>query len=135
MRKFVMILALVAVAAMVNAQTTLLSVYNLDTDTVTNTGTVTLSGRVTGNGTLAVQVSVLEISGTTAGTLTLMGSIDNVTYTAIDTTTFSPSDVTTPQSFVWMKADSYFPYYRVSYTGSGTMAATVKAKAIVRRRQ
>lgn len=141
MKKFVLVLGLliaftaaVIVPQEVSAQVTLRSEYGLASDTVVNTGTVVLSARVTGSGTLAVQATVTEISGTTAGTLTLLGSLDNVNYSPLDSVTFTAADVATPQSFIWKMPDTYTPYVRVSYTGSGTMSAILTAQALVRRR-
>ena len=137
MKKFLLAIGLIVAlcaALPVAAQVNLLSVYNLPSDTVTNTGTVALSGRVVGSGTLAVQVVVTEISGTTAGTVSLHGSLDGTSYALIDSVTFSPADVTSAQGFIWKSDEVYAPYYRVTYTGSGTMAARFSAKALVRKK-
>lgn len=117
------------------------SPFSLNSDTVTNTGVayLTTAVAITGPGTVGIQVTVTEISGTTAGTITLQGSIDGTNFAALtDTTavpnigTKSPADVTTAQPFLWWLAQNPYRYYRVSYTGAGTMSARFSAKLIKR---
>lgn len=113
---------------------------NLMTDTVTNAGTGYVQVRTVNmlapklcNST-SFQVVLTEISGTTGGTVTLMGSLDGTNYKAIPTndtqtsiTTLTALDVAS-QVFTWRLAGSPYPYYRVSWTGTGTMSATVAAR-------
>lgn len=101
-------------------------------DTVTNTATKYLvSGRLGKGATVTVQFTATEISGTTAGTATLQGSLDNsnwytigsaytLTDVAAQTTAFK---VTTPNEV----------YLRVAVTGSGTMSDQIKAKYLLRQ--
>ncbi len=112
-----------------------LSPFGFETDTVTNTGTAYLTVRNTkeGSDVVAIQVVCTKISGTTAGTLTLQGSLDGVNFYALtDTTsvpninTFTATDVAS-QTFIWKLSDNPVEFYRVSWTGSGTMSATLKA--------
>lgn len=81
--------------------------------------------------TCTVQANLVKISGTVAGTVTLQGSLDGVTYKAVTATAtgtqtgaFTATDVAT-QSTVWTLVNSPFRYYRISWTGTGTMAATL----------
>lgn len=120
-----------------NAQAkTMLSEYGSATDTVTNTGVGFLSVSIPGNAErVSFQVVVTEISGTIAGTITVQGSLDGTNYKAIPTldtqtsiTTATALDVAS-QVFVWRLSAHSFPYYRISHTGTGTMAATIAGKA------
>lgn len=106
-------------------------------DTVTNSGTGTLTTRSNITAAPAVtttfRVYATEISGTTGGTITLMGSMDGTTYKAITTpntvtalATHTATDVATNQ-YDWIISGSPFPYYRVSWTGTGTMSASFTA--------
>lgn len=138
MKKYIILLGFViaAIAAPIvsNAQLkTFKSIYDLALDTVTNTGTVTMDATFNGSGSLGVQVIVDELSGTTAGNVFLQESIDGITYHNIDT--LAPADVATPQGTVFKVPISYSQYYRISYTGSGTMAATIKATGILRKHE
>lgn len=139
-----MFLALVTIALMVTicptveAQTTksLLSVYSITSDTVVNTATVTLSASNRGGGhATTVWVAVTKISGTVGGTLTLQGSFDGTTYKAVNTpdtqtalATVTATDAS--NTYHWRLAGNPFPYYRVSWTGTGTMSASFTAKVL-----
>lgn len=110
-------------------------------DTVTNTGTGTLtsySQTRTQALTTAFSVVCTKISGTVAGTITLQGSLDGTNFKALTTedtqtsiTTATATDVAS-QVFVWRIKNCPFNYYRVSWTGSGTMAASFTARLIVK---
>lgn len=117
-----------------SAAQNLQSVYSLASDTVTNTATITLtSGRVPAGGTVTVYVAVTKISGTVGGTLTLMGSMDGTTYKALNTAetqtalaTITATDAS--NTYHWRLNANPFPYYRVSWTGTGTMAASFTSR-------
>jgi len=106
------------------------SEYSLTSDTLTNTGTTFLSSqRIVKEDatTTAVQINFTKLSGTAAGTATLQGSLDNVTFATIDTTTFTVANVTT-QSKVWTMVGSPVIYYRVSVVGSGIQSVRMTGK-------
>jgi hypothetical protein len=114
---------------------TMLSPYSLSSDTVTNTGTayLTVRGRQINSSWTSIQVDCTEISGTTGGTITIQGSIDGTDFKAIPTTdtqtsvtTATAADVAS-QTFIWRLQGNPFQYYRVSWTGTGTMAASFTA--------
>jgi len=94
-------------------------------DTVTNTGARSQVLRVPGfANTITILATVTEISGTTAGTVKLYGSLNGTNYAEIDTAqVFSPADQVAAQSFKWNVNPSQYTYYKVTYTGAGTMAA------------
>lgn len=98
----------------------------LATDTVTNTGTglVQVLHEAKGNVT-SVTFTATKISGTVAGTVALHGSNDGTNFASIHSTTFTATDVAS-QGGTWQLVGNPFRYYRVTWTGSGTMAATVK---------
>jgi hypothetical protein len=113
---------------------------NLLTDTVTNAGTGFVQIKLTQplgpklcNSTVLTVIAT-KISGTVAGTITIMGSVDGTNYKAIGTndtqtsvTTATATDVAS-QIFTWRLAGSPYPWYRISWTGTGTMAGTLSGK-------
>ena len=100
-------------------------------DTVTNAGTGYLnSKRINGSGEVTIQANVTDVSGTTAGSLTLWGSLDGVNYAVIPTTETQTSvtvgtltDQAGTKAWVWRLVGSDFLYYRVVQSG-GTTAVT-----------
>ena len=109
---------------------------NLTTDTVTNTATAYVTTRVLANRQVVsttIQIVVTKISGTVGGTITLQGSIDGTNFKALNTpntqtamATITAADATAIYHY-WLAGCPY-QYYRVSWTGTGTMSATVAAK-------
>lgn len=105
-------------------------------DTVTNTGTAYLSTVAISPApavTTTVWVAVTKISGTVGGTITLQGSIDGTNWKALNTpntatalATFTAADASA--TYHWIISGSPMPYYRVSWTGTGTMSASFTAK-------
>ena len=97
-------------------------------DTVTDTGTGALySKRTTGTGAVTIQVNVTEVSGTTAGTMTLSGSLDGVYYaplltretqTAVATATIT--DTAGTKMYTWRLTDSPYLYYKIGTAGGTT---------------
>ena len=106
------------------------------TDTVTNTGVgAVTSARISGPAQgVTIAVVLTEISGTTAGTLTLQGSLDGTNFKAIPTEETQTSIATATaldvasQVFTWRIKNSPYLYYRVSWTGTGTMSATIAGR-------
>jgi hypothetical protein len=101
-------------------------------DTVTNTGTNYLSGYTDKSaGTVTIQAVMAKLSGTPAGTVTLQGSVDGSnwvtvtgTATGVQTGAFTATNVTS-QSTSWTLVGNPYPWYRVTWTGSGTMSCTL----------
>lgn len=144
MKKNILILALVAFMAFTaKGQATIvdmLSGTSTVTGTVTNTGTDFLTSPVVlGNkNNVSVQFTVTKVSGTVAGTVSLLVSLDGTNFKAATLVnastalhTFTATDVAS-QNFVWALTSNPYAYYRVSYTGTGTMAATFTAKLLTR---
>jgi hypothetical protein len=93
-------------------------------DTVDNTEAhVTIPYRVdTWKNGITAQVVVKKISGTVGGTLALEGSMDGTEWNLIGSAT-TPSDASANYSF---NTTVRWYYYRVRYTGTGTMSASVR---------
>jgi hypothetical protein len=107
----------------------MLSSYGKLSDTVTNTGTAYLQAQYVAPSvgtTTMITYNVIETSGTTAGTVTLQGSLDGITYATISSTTHSPADVTTQQNFAFVITGCPAYYYRVLWTGAGTMVGRLR---------
>ena len=112
------------------------SQYDFVSDTVTNTGTAylgTVSLKRMPVVTTTVLVAVTKISGTVGGVITLQGSLDGTVWQALNTpntatalATFTASNGSA--NYHWVITGSPFKYYRVSWTGTGTMAASFTAK-------
>lgn len=138
MKKFIFLfVALLGIAAISQAQVyDFKSPYSLTSDTVTNTGTAYLSTPVVSPApavTTTIWVAVTKISGTVGGTITLQGSLDGTNWKAVNTpntatalATFTATDAS--NTYHWVISGSPFRYYRVSWTGTGTMAASFTAK-------
>lgn len=139
MKKFALLfVALVAFAAFESkAQVySLLSPYSFTSDTVTNTGTAYLSTVAVSPApavTTTFWVAVTKISGTVGGTITLQGSLDGTNWKAVNTpntatalATFTATDAS--NTYHWIISGSPFKYYRVSWTGTGTMSASFTAQ-------
>jgi hypothetical protein len=109
----------------------LLSSYSLTSDTATNTGTTYLQISLTKFWHKAeIQAVVTKVSGTAAGTVTVQGSIDGTNYVTVDANYISSSTMTVTNVATSTKmftiTSSPYLYYRLSYTGSGTMVCTMK---------
>lgn len=139
MKKFALLfVALVAFAAFESkAQVySLLSPYSFTSDTVANTGTAYLSTVAVSPApavTTTIWVAVTKISGTVGGTITLQGSLDGTNWKAVNTpntatalATITATDAS--NTYHWIISGSPFRYYRVSWTGTGTMSASFTAQ-------
>lgn len=109
-------------------------------DTCVNTATIKNDFEPTlGYSSMTIQPVVTKISGTAAGTVTLQGSNDGVNYVTVNTSyisggsaTMSVSNVTTNTRFFIITGNPYH-YYRLSYTGSGTMACKMNSYFLFQR--
>lgn len=147
MKKFILflgvIVALIAATPVyeASAQAKIMkSEFGLATDTVTNTATQYVEVSIPGNADfITFQAILTEISGTTAGTVSILGSLDGTTFKVLPVmdsqtglATATATDVAA-QSFIWRLTGNPCPYYRISWTGSGTMAATIAGRAFPNR--
>ncbi len=94
-------------------------------DTVVNTATVSKVLNVSGSYKGAVvQAKWTKISGTIAGTIKLQASIDGTLYTDVASQTGSATDVASGQLLFYATAP-LARYYKVTWTGTGTMSAVL----------
>lgn len=108
----------------------------ITSDTVTNGATNYLTTYPKSNGgafTTTIQVVVTKISGTVGGTISLQGSLDGTNFKALNTaeTQTALATITAADAsavYHWRLNGSPFTYYRVSWTGTGTMAASFSAR-------
>lgn len=107
----------------------MLSPYSAISDTTTNSANSYVSLGVTNwYNTVTIQSVITKISGTVGGTCTLQGSIDGTNFVTVssayaDVTSYTPTDQTT-NSKLFIVTGSPYRYYRLSYTGTGTMSAS-----------
>ncbi len=116
----------------------MLSNVLLSADTTTNTATSYISLPVQNwYNTVSIQSTVTKIGGTVAGTVTLQGSLDGTNYVTVnssyaDVTSYSPTDITTSTK-IFVVTGSPYRYYRLSYTGAGTMSASHRGYVLPNR--
>lgn len=143
MKKFFnIILSVALVAIAIGAEAQVGKFYqplgsSVELDTVTNAGvayvTTGLINQREEFGSTVIQVVVTKISGTVGGTISLQGSLDGTNWKALNTaeTQTALATITATDAsnvYHWRLNGSPFPYYRVSWTGTGTMAASFSAK-------
>lgn len=139
----VLLLTLMIVAGSIESQAqskTLLSSYGLSSDTVTNTATSYLELRAPQINAASVTLSVVctEISGTTGGTITAMGSLDGTNYVALQVEELSTAIPTktaldvASQNFLFRIKGNPCTHYRISWTGTGTMSASFTGQLLMR---
>jgi len=133
-----------ALALGVTAKAQLITFYqplgtNVASDTVTNSATNYLTSReiVGYKNAVVVQVVVTKISGTVGGTISLLGSVDGTNFKALNTeeTQTALATITATDAsnvYHWRIKGNPFAKYRVSWTGTGTMAASFSVKAMAR---
>lgn len=113
-------------------------------DTVTNTGARTQKLPIAGyQDNIGIQVILNNLTGTVGGVVRLYGSDDGVTFVRIPSSTVAGAvaldslkvDVNnTSKIFRIPLSSSYYTYYQVTFTGTGTEATTIKTYAIWRKR-
>ncbi len=101
-------------------------------DTVVNTGTASKVVRVTaGYQGISVQAKATEISGTSAGTIKIQGSLDGTNYTDIGSA-YTVTDVASQSTMFYV--DGPLPtYIKVLQTGSGTMSSVLTVRYVLRK--
>lgn len=106
---------------------------------VTNTGTATATATINSSyETVSIQAIFTKTSGTLAGTATLQASLDGTNYATVATqatvagaATYTVTDVAS-QSVIFIINKAPYKYYRVSWTGTGTMVGTVSANILAK---
>lgn len=121
-----------------HATTSMLSNYSKVSDTIVDSGSGYLDKRVTGGyNTLSIQTVVTKISGTAGGTVTVQGSVDGTNFVTVNTAFISAqtqaiTNVTT-NTKVFVITGSPYAYYRLYYTGTGTMSCILKGYLLPNR--
>lgn len=82
---------------------------------------------------VAIQAVYTEISGTSAGTIKLYGSIDGTRYERVGTDSLAITDITTAQTHIFQVAPSKHVYYRLTTQGAGTMSGKLDGSWMTRR--
>lgn len=130
MKKFILIAILGLFSFAADAQVTnMVSRYSNTTDTVANTDTKYMYVTVTASHeNVSIQPVITKVSGTVAGTYFVQGSLDGTNYVSniVASDSVTATNVTT-NTVVWVLDSKAYKYYRVGYTGSGTMNATLKS--------
>jgi len=118
--------------------TTMTQAYGSTSDTIVNTATGYVGLTVQNYyDKVGIQTVITKISGTVAGTVTLQGSNDGTNYVTVsssysDAQTHTATNVATSTKLFTITGSPY-KYYRLSYTGSGTMSATIKGYVVVNK--
>lgn len=130
---FLIAFTMALVAPKADAQVTnMLSQYSLTVDTVT-TGSKYLTAPSTISGykkVVTIQFLAVEISGTTAGTAQVQGSLDGTNYYDIGSA-YTLTDVAS-QVTSFIVSDFGSLYLRLKVTASGTMSDKIYAKFLTR---
>ncbi len=149
MKKLIFLLSAILLFAVggVNAQVTQMTGVYTSGDTVLNTGTKACSLRVArGYRQITVAALLTKISGTVAGTVTLQSSIDGTNFFTLDScaiqtdgninspATYTATNVASQQK-VWIINYNPYLWYKLSWTGVGTMSATLKGYLLPRTEQ
>jgi hypothetical protein len=110
---------------------------SVDSVVVTNTGTSHLYIGFTTKKALSIQPLITVASGTGAGTMTLYGSNDGVSWFAVTDATSTPTITTytvtntgtyaAPQTTIFNLGTHKYAAYRLTHVGSGTMVTRFKA--------
>lgn len=97
-------------------------------DTVVDAGTASKTFNISGDYKgIVVNPVFTKISGTVAGTIKLQGSLDGSTYTDVASQTFTATNIATGQT-LWYVAAPLARYYKITWTGTGTMSAVLSYK-------
>lgn len=139
MKKFIFLLAFAFVALAASAQ--IGAVKTTTVKTLVGSATVTSDViPVTGQyNAISIQTVYATVTGTTAGTATLKGSVDGTSYVTItDAAGLAkgyPNDTATvANALIWdfVVQDAPFNYYKVVTVGSGTHTTTVTTKYVLK---
>lgn len=101
-------------------------------DTVVNAGTAAkVINATAGYQGIAIQAKATEISGTSAGTIQIQGSLDGSNYTNIGSA-YTVTDVAS-QSTMFYVTGPLPRYIKVLQTGSGTMSSVLTVRYVFRK--
>lgn len=137
MKKIILFALMTLFCVTANAQSKVVNLKSTTTqktlDTVTNSGTRIQRLQIAGyNDVVTVQPTFTKISGTLGGTATLMGSVDNVSYSPIGSA-YTVTDTAT-QTNSWSVNPSIYQYYQLRWVGTGTMAGSFSTPVLYRQK-
>ena len=100
-------------------------------DTVINTGVVTMTSPIVAgaSNTTTVTATFTKLTGTVAGTATLLGSVNGTDWASASSTSYTVTDVASATTS-WVLSFKPFLYYRISVAGSGTSTYVVKGQVL-----
>jgi len=139
MKRFIYLIAIMLIGFSASAQTAFTN------DTITDTGTVTTDAvQWTGDGVLTMTVLYTQLSGTAAGTATLKGSLDGVTYTTLKDDTYGnllyfsndTDTISSTNGASWvaeLRGSHGLKYFYISTTGTGTQSTKVTGYYNIKR--
>jgi hypothetical protein len=134
MKKLFIIACLSLIGFMANAQavsTMKNTLYpTLTSDTVTNTGTgAVYINLLSAYSNVSIQPKVTRISGTMNSNSApkLQGSLDGTNYYDIVGDTLHITNTGSPIVDDWLLTSQGYKYYKVTWTGTGTMSAKLEA--------
>lgn len=106
------------------AQTSVTTSMTNNGSTLTNAGSDTVYTQIQGTyKTVSVQAVLTKVSGTVAGNAVLFASVDGTNYVQISTDSLLMTNQTT-NTKIWVVNNSNYMYYKVIFTGVGTMVGT-----------
>lgn len=111
--------------------TEMLDAAGLIDDTITNSATGYITYPLTDYyEQVAIQAVATKISGTAGGTVTVQGSLDGSNFVTVKAAYITSSTLTvlnqTTTCKIFVITGSPYKYYRLSYTGSGTMSVKLR---------
>lgn len=109
----------------------MLDAAGLADDTVANSATGYITYPLTDYyEQVAIQAVATKLSGTAGGTVTVQGSINGTNYVTVKAAYITSSTLTvlnqTTTSKIFVVTGSPYKYYRLSYTGTGTMSVKIR---------
>ena len=118
----------------VKAQTPIVVTMMVACSPVTNGGVATATATINNSyETAAIHAVFGKTAGTLGGTATLQASLDGTNYATVATqatvagaSTYTVTDVAS-QSVIFIINKAPYKFYRVSWTGTGTMVGTLTA--------
>lgn len=132
-------IALVMTASIASAQSSSGSTIlkstptHVPTDTLANAGTKTQSAKISViNSKVGIQVNLTTISGTPAGVIRLLGSMDGVRFKRIlpgDSLVVNVNNLT--KHFI--VTDPLYTDYQVQFIGTGTQSTKINSQAVYRK--
>jgi len=128
-----LLLAAVGVQAQITLKATLSTstgaVSGADSAIVANTGSGTLyTPKISKGKLVGIVVTFTETSGTSGGSAILQGSVDGSKWVTVGSAYTVTDTAEQSTAFSVAATAGFYSYYRVTHTGTGTMASRFKAK-------